>query len=100
MTDAKILRSKNIPDLPKNISNKNLKHIRKHLSEFQKYDSTITINDVIKLGENIAQNTENLISTPSGKQVFEKDVTLGEQMVRVRVVRNPLGNLRSVHIRY
>ena len=57
-------------------------------------------NDVIKLGENIAQNPENLVSSPSGRQVFEKDVIIGEQMVRVRVVHNPLGNLRSVHIRY
>ena len=86
--------------MPDNISKRNLKHIRKHLPEFQKYDSTITINDVILLGENIAQNPENLINIPSGRQVFEKDIIIGEQLVRVRVVRNPLGNLRSVHIRY
>lgn len=86
--------------MPENISQRNLKHIRKHLSEFQKYDLTITINDVILLGEKIAQNPENLISTPSGRQVFEQDVIIGEQLLRVRVVLNPLGNLRSVHIRY
>jgi hypothetical protein len=70
------------------------------LPEFQKSDSTITLDNLITLGENIAQNPENLISTPSGRQVFEKNVIIGEQAVRVRVVLNPLGNLRSVHIRY
>ena len=70
------------------------------MPEFQKYDSTITLNNLITLGENIAQNPENLINTPSGRQVFEKNVIIGEQVVRVRVVLNPLGNLRSVHIRY
>lgn len=68
--------------------------------EFQKYDSTITLDNLITLGENIAQNPENLISTRSDRQVFEKDVIIGEQAVRVRVVLNRLGNLRSVHIRY
>lgn len=42
---------------------------------------------------------ENLIGTPGGRQVFEQDVTIGEQQVRVRAVLNSLGGLRSVHIR-
>ena len=70
------------------------------MSEFQKYDSTITLDSLITLGENITQNPENLINAPSGRHVFEKNVIIGEQVIRVRVVLNPLGNLRSVHIRY
>ena len=70
------------------------------MPEFQKYDSTITLDNLITLGDNIAQKPENLINAPSGGQVFEKNVIIGEQVIRVRVVLNPLGNLRSVHIRY
>ena len=70
------------------------------MPEFQKYDSTITLDNLITLGKNIAQNPENLINNTSGRKVFEKNVIIGEQVVRVRVVLNPLGNLRSVHIRY
>ncbi len=70
------------------------------MPEFQKYDSTITLDNLITLGDNIAQNSENFINAPSGRKVFEKNVIIGEQVVRVRVVLNPLGNLRSIHIRY
>ncbi|MBO1348472.1 MAG: hypothetical protein EBE86_014260 [Hormoscilla sp. GUM202] len=42
---------------------------------------------------------ENLIETPGERQVFEQDVVFSEQTVRVRVVLNAIGNIRSVHIR-
>lgn len=70
------------------------------MPEFQKYDSTITLDELITLAANIAHNSESLISIPSGRQVFEKNVIIGEQKIRVRVVLNPLGKLRSGHIRY
>ena len=84
----------------KNISKKNLKHINKHLAEFQKYDSSLNLEDLIMLGENIFQNSENLISIPSDRKVFEKNVKIGTKTVIVRVILNCFGILRSVHIRY
>jgi hypothetical protein len=82
-----------------NLSQSNLKHIRKHLPEFQRYDANLTLENIVQLGEEIASHPENLISNPGGRQVFEQDVVLGGQQVRVRCVLNPLGNLRSIHIR-
>lgn len=78
------------------MSKKNLKHINKHLAEFQKYDSSLNLEDLIMLGENICQNSENLISTPSSdRKVFEKDVKIGTKTVRVRVIHNYFGIFRS-----
>jgi hypothetical protein len=59
---------------PENVSNKNLKHISKHLPEFKQYDPNLTLNDVVKLGQQIAMRPENLISTHGGRKVFEEDV--------------------------
>ncbi|MBC6476135.1 MAG: hypothetical protein GDA48_27710 [Hormoscilla sp. GM102CHS1] len=42
-----------------NISNKNLKHISKHLPEFQQYDTNLTLDDIVKLGQEIAKRPEN-----------------------------------------
>jgi hypothetical protein len=89
-----------ISDLPENVSNRNLKHIKKHLPEFQKYDPNFTLNDLIKLGQAISQNSLNFISTSGGRQIFEKTVKMEEHYIKVRVVLNPLGNIRSIHIRY
>jgi hypothetical protein len=69
------------------------------LPEFRKYDVTITLNDVIALGLKIAAIPDNLIGIPSSRQVFEQAVILGGKTIRVRVVLNSLGKLRSVHIR-
>jgi hypothetical protein len=40
-----------------------------------------------------------LLGIPGGRQVFEEVVTIGGQQVKVRVVLNPSGALRSVHLR-
>lgn len=97
---SKILWSNNICNLAEDINQRNFKHIKKHLSEFQKYDSNITLNDVIILGNNIAQNSDNFIGTSAESPLFEQNVMIGKQKVKVRVVLNPQGNLRSIHIRY
>jgi len=39
------------------------------------------------------------MGTPGDRQIFEQDVMLGEQTIRVRVVLNAIGSIRSVHIR-
>ena len=59
----------------------------------------MTLDDVLQLAQKIASDPENLIGNPGDRQVFEQAVNLGGQQVRVRVVLNYLGRLRSVHIR-
>ncbi|MFB2920382.1 hypothetical protein [Aerosakkonema funiforme] len=81
------------------MSQRNLKHISKHLSDFQQYDPNLSLDDIVKLGLEIASRRENLIATPGGRQVFEQNVMIGNQQVIVRAVLNQIGNLRSVHIK-
>ncbi|HEX2211914.1 MAG TPA: RHS repeat-associated core domain-containing protein, partial [Mycobacterium sp.] len=87
-----------VADIP--VSAGNLKHISKHLGEFQKIDSKMTLDGVVKLGKSIAGNADNLIGTPGGRKVYEAVVKVGDQELRVRAVLNPEGGLRSVNIRY
>ncbi len=51
------------------------------------------------LVKQIASRPDNLIGNPGDREIFEQDVNLGGQQIRVRVVLNSLGRLRSVHIR-
>ena len=81
------------------ISSRNLKHIHKHLAAFQALDPSISLEDVVQLGQHIASRPENLIGTPGGRKLFEEIVMMGAQLIRVRVVLNPSGRLRSVHVR-
>lgn len=84
---------------PGDLSKRNLKHISKHLSAFQKLDSSMTIEKVVDLGQKIASKTGNLVGTPGGRKVFEEVVDVGGRQVKVRAVLNQNGGLRSVHIR-
>jgi hypothetical protein len=81
------------------ISSRNLKHLQKHLTEFRHLDPSLVLTDVLVLGQRIASRPENLFGIPGGRQVFEEVVTIGGKQVRVRVVLNPSGALRSVHLR-
>ena len=81
------------------LSSRNLKHILKYLAAFQALDHAISLEDIIRLGQQIASRPENTIGTPGGRKTFEEMVTIGSQQVRVRVVLNPSGGLRSVHRR-
>lgn len=81
------------------IRSRNLKHIQKHLAAFHALDPTMSLEDVVRLGQYIASRPENLIGTPGGRQVFEDLVLIGAQQARVRVVLSPSGGLRSVHRR-
>lgn len=69
------------------------------MPNFQSYDPSITFDDVLQLGQQIASRPDNLIGNPGDREFFEQDVNLGGQQIRVRVVLNSLGRLRSVHIR-
>lgn len=69
------------------------------MPDFQVHEPSITLDDVLQIGQQIASCPENLIGNPGGRQIFEQYVNLGGQQIRVRVVLNSLGRLRSVHIR-
>jgi hypothetical protein len=60
---------------------------------------SLALTDVLTLGQRIASRPENLLGIPGGRQVFEDVVMIGGQQVRVRLVLNPSGALRSVHLR-
>ena len=81
------------------ISSRNLKHLQKHLAGFRNLAPSLALTDVLALGRRIASRPGNLLGIPGGRQVFEAVVTIGGQQVRVRVVLNPSGALRSVHLR-
>ncbi|MFD1584227.1 RHS repeat-associated core domain-containing protein [Microbulbifer halophilus] len=79
------------------ISKKGLKHLKKHLKDFQKLDSNFTLKDQIKIGKKIAGNPANLINVRNGSRGFEAVVNVGGNSVQVRAVLNAAGNLRSVY---
>ncbi len=81
------------------ISSRNLKHIHKHLAAFQALDPSLSLEEIVQLGQRIASRPENLIGTPGGRKIFEEMLMMGSQPIRVRVVLNPSGRLRSVHVR-
>ena len=82
------------------MSKKNLKHSKKHLSEFQNLDPSITEDSLRELGASIVK-PENFISNPgSSQKAFEQVVNIGGSPVKVRVALNEREKLHSIHIRY
>jgi RHS repeat-associated protein len=79
------------------ISKTNLKHIAKHLSEFQRLDSSMTLEKVVELGKNILSKGVNTSSRLSNA-TFEESVMIGGQQVTVKVVLNSEGAIRSIHL--
>jgi len=75
------------------LSNNSLKHIAKHLDEFQKLDSSITMNKLVDIGTNVAQTGSQVAGN-----AFAKTVKVGGREVTVRAVLNSNNALRSVHI--
>jgi hypothetical protein len=49
------------------ISDRNLKHIQKHLAAFQQLHPSLSLADVVSLGQHIASRPENLLGTPGGR---------------------------------
>jgi hypothetical protein len=80
------------------VSNRNLKHIEQHLSEFQSVDPAATLSDVVALGQRIASDAANFVKNHGRGKVFEAVVRFGEEVRNVRVYLNPNGGLRTVFI--
>jgi hypothetical protein len=83
------------PQVSKAISNNTIKHItnRGHLAEFQRLDPSLTLNDVIKIGHDVAET-----GTQEGVRQFVKTMQIGQQEVTVRAILNSNNALRSVFL--
>jgi hypothetical protein len=75
------------------LSNNSLKHIAKHLEEFQALDPSMTMDKIIAIGTEVAQTGSQVAGN-----AFTKTVQIGGQEVTVRAVLNSNNALRSVHI--
>ncbi len=75
------------------LSNNSLKHIAKHLDEFQKLDPFLTMNNIVDIGTDVAQTGSQVAGN-----AFVKTVQIGGKEVTVRAVLNSNNALRSVHI--
>ena len=83
-----------------NLSNRNKKHLRRHLAEFQDLDPTITAESLRELGASIVK-PEYLNSSLDAEQLyFDKVIYFNGNPTRVRAVLNRERKLRSVQIRY
>jgi RHS repeat-associated protein len=80
------------------VSKNALKHLEGHLASFQALDRTATVKDLVALGQTIASNAANLVGKSGERSVFEAIARIGGQSVKVRVVLNPAGRLRTVYI--
>ena len=61
------------------ISSRDLKHIQKYLADFQALNHAIALEDIIRLGRQIASRPEHMIGAPGGRKTFEEIVTIGSQ---------------------
>ena len=75
------------------VSINSLKHIGKHLDEFQELDPTVNLRKLVKIGQDVAKT-----GTQTGTRTWEKIVDVGGSSVLVRAVKNYAGGLRSVYI--
>ncbi len=75
------------------LSNNSLKHIVKHLDEFQKLDPSMTMNKLVDIGTDVVQTGSQI-----GGSAFTKTVQIGGHQVMVRAVVNNNHALRSIHI--
>ncbi|MBO1348444.1 MAG: hypothetical protein EBE86_014115 [Hormoscilla sp. GUM202] len=81
ITESDLLNSqgeRKIVNPPESLSNKNLKHITKHLPAFQQYDVNLTLDDIVKLGQEIAtrklnRNSRRTASFRAGCSVLRTD---------------------------
>ncbi|MGH9356218.1 MAG: RHS repeat-associated core domain-containing protein, partial [Terriglobia bacterium] len=75
------------------VSARNLKHIAQHLPEFQELDPSATVEDLVRIGKDVARTGNR-----TGALTFEKTVQIGGIEVKVRAVLNAVGRLRTVYI--
>ena len=84
----------------KNLSNRNKKHLKRHLAEFQELDPIITAESLRELGASIVK-PEYLTSSLDAEQLhFDKVIDINGNLTKVRAVLNRERKLRSVQIRY
>ncbi len=79
-------------------SKKNLKHINKHLGQFQKLNPNFTLQQQVNLGQRIASNPQNYIGSSGGRAAYQANITISGQTVPVRVVVNSVNNIRTIYI--
>ncbi|GEM_PF-5515951 len=77
---------------------RNCKHIAKHLKAFQELDPSMTLDDIIDLGIEIAGDIRNYFKTKGDNTAFRKTVNIGGETVRVRAVLNRNRRLRTVFV--
>ena len=83
-----------------NLSNRNKKHLKRHLAEFQELDPTITEESLRELGASIVK-PEYLTSSLNAEQLhFDKVININGTPTKVRAVLNRERKLRSIQIRY
>ena len=102
-TDTETSGSINFPtseSVLEGLSNRNKKHLKKHLDEFQQLDPKITEESLRELGANIVK-PENLTSSLDAEQLhFDKVIDINGTPTKVRAVLNRERKLRSIQIRY
>jgi len=80
------------------LSKNNIKHINKHVSDFQKFDKNMNLEKLIELGEKITK-IENYIGSPGGRANFQATVNIGGKNVNVRAVYDTANKLQTVFIK-
>jgi hypothetical protein len=70
-----------------------VKHMSKHLAEFQKISPGMTFEGMVSLGVDVVHTGRQV----AGK-AFTRTVTIGGRDVTVRAVLDGANKLRSVHI--
>lgn len=93
-----LLRGISSKSVLEGMSNNNLMHTIKHLSQFKKLAPSMTPDKLRQLGASIVK-AKNFISQPGGRKVFEAKVILGGKNITIRSVLNPNNQLRSINIR-
>jgi hypothetical protein len=80
------------------ISKKNLKHVGKHLHQFQQLDPSFSLQNQVNLGQRIASNPSNYVSSSGGRAAYQGNATIGGKTVPVKVVVNSSNNIRTIYI--
>ena len=75
------------------ISIANLKHIKKHLSEFTARDAALGLKEVVRIGKDVLKNGIDV-----KRNAREKIVIIGGNPVLVRAARDLKGFLKTVYI--
>ena len=78
------------------ISNKGLKHLKKHTNDFKQFDPNFSVGDQVDLGKTIARDRRNLIDNRYGGKGYEKTLRINKHEVTVRTSVNSSNNLRNV----